>query len=94
MITIDEVRQIIGKLSEEELPELDGDLIDEISCIVYLNEVFDCGDTTVNSRHVDIEFSFGDYYEIHEDDPAFQFIRELCDLPMTDEEQELIIYQN
>jgi len=55
--------------------------------------VFECDGNTVNSRHIDIEFSFGEYYEIHEDDPAFQFICTLCNLPMTEEEPELTIYR-
>ncbi len=93
MITLDEVKQIADKLSQEDLPVTDGNLIDDISCIVYCNDVFECGDGTVNTRHIDIEFSFGDYYEIQEEDPAFQFICSLCKLPMTEEEQELIIYE-
>ncbi len=93
MITLNEVKQIVDKLSLEDLPVTDDNFIEDISCIVYCNDVFECGDSTVNSRHIDIEFSFGEYYEIQEDDPAFQFICTLCNLPMTEDEQELIIYQ-
>lgn len=93
MITLNEVKQIVDKLSLDDLPETDGNLIDDISSIVYCNDVFECGDETVSSRHIDIEFSFGDYHEIQEDDPVFQFICTLCNLPMTEVEQELIIYQ-
>lgn len=93
MITLNEVKQIVDKLSLEDLPATDDNLIDDISCIVYCNDVFECGDETINSRHIDIEFSFGDYYEIQEEDPVFQFICTLCNLPMTEDEQELIIYQ-
>jgi len=92
MITLNEVKQIVDKLSLEDLPEINDSLIEDISCIVYCNDMFECGDETVNSRHIDIEFSFGEYYEIQEDDPVVQFICTLCNLPMT-EEQELIIYQ-
>ncbi len=93
MITLNEVKQIVDKLSLEDLTVTDDNLIEDISCIVYCNDVFECGDITINSRHIDIEFSFGENYEIQEDDPVFRFICTLCDLPMTEEEQELIIYQ-
>lgn len=93
MLTINEVKQIVSKLSLENLPLSNNDLIENISCVIYRNDVFVYGNTTMNSRHVDIEFSFGEYYEIHEDTPAFQFICTLCNLPLSKEEQELIIYQ-
>ncbi len=93
MITINEVKQIISKLSWENISGSDENLIDDITCIIYRNDVFDCGNTTINSRHIDIEFSFGEYYELHENSPAFQLICSLCDLQSAEEEQEFIIYQ-
>ena len=41
-----------------------------------------------------VEYSFGDYYEVHEDSPLFQFICELCNLSLTQDEEEIILYQN
>ena len=35
--------------------------------------MFECGDTPIIDRHIDIEYSFGDYCEIREDNPLFQF---------------------
>lgn len=76
MITIYEVKQIVRKLPSK-ISILDDELIENISCIMYRNDVFECGNTTISSRHIDIEFSFGEYYEIHESTPVFQFIGEL-----------------
>lgn len=58
MLTTDEVKRIIGQLSLGT----DNHLIEEISRIVYRVDVFRCGDTPIISRHIDIEFMFGDYY--------------------------------
>lgn len=69
------------------------DLIKDISCIIYRNDMFECDGTTINSKHIDIEFSFGEYYEIHETTAIFQYICALCNLPLSETEQELIIYQ-
>ena len=38
--------------------------------------------------HIDIEYSFGDYYEVHEDSPLFPFICALCNLSLEQEEEE------
>lgn len=83
----------MSKLSWEQTSGSDDDLIDDISCIIYRNDLFECGNTTINSRHIDIEFSFGEYCEIQENTPAFQFVCSLCNLPLPEEEHEFIIYQ-
>lgn len=93
MITIYEVKQIVRKLPSKNLSISDDDLIKDISCIMYRNDVYECGNTTISSRHIDIEFSFGEYYEIHESTPVFQFICTLCNLSLSEKEQEFIIYQ-
>lgn len=92
MITINEVKQIANKLSLEKLSTSE-DLINDISCIIYRNNVFECGNATIISRHIDIEFSFGEYYEIHETNSVFQYICTLCNLPLLQDEQEFVIYQ-
>ncbi len=91
MITIKEVYQIIGKLSLENSSISNNDLIDNLSCIIYRNDMFECGNTMINHKHIDMEFSFGEYYEIHETSPLFRFICTLCDFPLS--EQEFMIYQ-
>lgn len=93
MITIDEVKQISRKLSLDNGIS-DDDLSEDISGIVYRMDVFECGDAPIIDRHIDIEYSFGDYYEVHEDNPSFQFICTLCGLPLLQGEKEIILYQN
>ena len=93
MITMDDVKQISQKISLENGIS-DDDLGEDVSEIVYRIDVFECGDSPVIDRHIDIEYSFGDYYEVHEDSPLFQFICELCNLSLTQEEEEIILYQN
>ena len=93
MITMDDVKQISQKISLENGIS-DDDLSEDVSKIVYRIDVFEGGDIPIIDRHIDIEYSFGDYYEVHEDSPLFQFICELCNLSLTQEEEEIILYQN
>lgn len=94
MITIDGVKQISQKISLENGLS-DGDLSEDVTEIVYRIDVFERGDTPMIDRHIDIEYSFGDYYEVHEENPLFQFIRALCNLSLAQvEEKEIILYQN
>lgn len=73
MITMKDVKQISQKLSLEN-GILEDDLSEDISEIVYRTDVIECGDTPIIDRHIDIEYSFGDYYELHEGGSLFQFI--------------------
>ena len=93
MITMDDVKQISQKISLEN-GIFDDDLSEDVSEIAYRIDVFECGDSPVIDRHIDIEYSFGDYYEVHEDSPLFQFICELCNLSLAQEEEEIILYQS
>ena len=93
MITIDDVKQISQKISLEN-GILDDNLSEDVSEIVYRIDVFECDDTPIIDRHIDIEYSFGDYYEVHEENPLFQFICTLCNLSLAEGEEEIILYQN
>ena len=93
MITINEVRQIMNKFFPENSFMPDKELIEDISCIIYRNDIFECNDKTIHSKHIDIEFSFGECYEIPQVAPAFQFICNICNLSLPEETLELIIYQ-
>lgn len=103
MITLDEVRQILKKLSLENGMESDGslnedvsdeELSEEVSCIVYYDDKIECDDTTIRNRHIDIEMEYGEYYEVQEETPLFQYICTLCNLSFLDETQEeIILYQ-
>lgn len=93
MITFDDVKKISHKISLENGIS-DNDLSENVSEIVYRIDVFECDDAPIIDRHIDIEYSFGDYYEVHEENPIFQFICALCSLSLTQEEGEIILYQN
>ena len=93
MITMDDVKQISQKISLENGIS-DDDLSEDVSEIAYRIDVFECGDSPIIDRHIDIEYSFGDYYEVHEDSPLFQFICELWNLSLAQEEEEIILYQS
>ena len=93
MITTNQVWQIMNKLFPENASMPYNEIIDDISCIIYRNDIFECGDKTIHSKHIDIEFSFGECYEIPQDNPVFQFICNICNFPLSEETQELIIYQ-
>lgn len=93
MLTIDEVRQISQKLSLENGISTDT-LSEEISSITYYIDLFPYGDTPIIDRHIEIEYTFGEYYEIPENTPLFSLICTLCNLPLfSKEEKQIILYQ-
>lgn len=93
MVTMDNLEQITRKLSLEiGIPN--DELMEDISSIVYYVDVFECDrDTSIVERHIDIEYSFGEYCEIPEGSELFQFICSLYGLPLLQEEKEITIYQ-
>lgn len=91
VITIDEVKQIAHELFLENLSVSEDDFIEDTSCIIYRNDVLECGGNTIHSKHIDIEFSYGECCEIPQTAPAFQFICKLC--KFTPSEKEFTIYQ-
>lgn len=94
MMNLNEVKQVINKLALEKTMVQSNDLSNEISCIVYRADIFKFGDDNIISRHIDIEFTFGDYYEICENNSIFQYICSLCGLQASMEEQdEVLLYQ-
>lgn len=94
MMNLNEVKQVINKLALEKTMVQNNDLSHEVSCIVYRVDIFKYGDDNIISRHIDIEFTFGDYYEICEDNSIFQYICSLCGLQRSMKEQdEVLLYQ-
>lgn len=71
MMTLNEVRQICCQLAMENEGSADDTLCDDVDSITYYCDKIDCDDTMIVNRHIDIEYSFGDYYEIAEDTPLF-----------------------
>lgn len=94
MLTQEEVTQILQRLHTEldtplEAPE---DTLEEIAALVYRCDSFSYGGTVAYGRHIDVEYTYGDCYEIHEDTPLFQFIGTLCELPQ-EVEEDVPLYQ-
>ena len=92
-ITLDEVKQISRQISLENTGAADEDLSGDIACIVYRTEVYACGGASRTGRHIDIEYSFGEFYEIHEETALFQAVCTLCGLPLRQEAGETVLYQ-
>ena len=76
------------------LLEYDADLCEDVSCIVYYNDLFQCGENNIIDRHINIEFVFGEYYELHDEDELFQYIYQLCELSAMMKKGKIILYQN
>lgn len=97
MINSDELNQILENLPfiSERDNRADYDLSEDISRIVYYVDIFECGNSDIVSRHIDIDFIFGDCYELHEEDALFQSIFTQYNLQTIteDSEQEIILYQ-
>ncbi len=93
MITLNEVEEICNRISLENGTVPEKNAGKDISCIVYRADVFACGETSIMDRHIDMEYSFGEYYEIQEHSSVFQFIRTLCGLPLLQEKKEIVVYR-
>lgn len=94
MLTRNEVMEICNRLSMENAEILDYDIAEEISSIVYRIDVYITGNERIICRHVDLEYSYGEYYEICEDNALFEYISTVCYLPLLQEDQEIVIYQS
>lgn len=94
MLTSDQVKEICRLLSLEVTgtPDDANALFADVSQVVFRREVTDCGDAVFAARHIDLEYSFGDYCEIAEGTPLFGYISGLCPLPEGEEETEVLLY--
>lgn len=92
MLTANDVKKISRQIAIEN-GMADDHLSEDIIRIVYCADVFECGGSSVIDRHIDIEYSFGEYYEVRENASLFPFICTICGLPLLQEETKVIIYQ-
>ena len=92
LLTWNQVKEIAEKL-KDEMGTYKIDWSEDIVCVVYRVDRFDYGGVSQIDRHIDIECSFGEYYEIGEESALFQWIRARCNLPLWQENQETILYQ-
>ncbi len=95
MLTSDQVKEICRLLSLEITGTSDDTdaLFADVSQVVFRREVTDCGDAVFAARHIDLEYSFGDYCEIAEGTPLFGYISGLCSLPEEKVETEMVLYE-
>lgn len=93
MLTWDDVRGLVKQLPLGSMAASDEDLREDVACIVYRVDRFDHGGGTIVNRHIDIEFAYGDYHELHDGEELFQHIWALCDLPVSTAEAEIVIYE-
>lgn len=66
---------------------------DDIDTITYHQDVFMAGDIQMMFRHIDIDFCYGDYLEIKEEDALFAYIMNICKIKETAEEASITLYQ-
>lgn len=76
--------KMLGKYSNED-----------ILSVAYRTDIFQYGGKQEVYKHIDVDLSFGDYIEIHEEEPVYQYLFRLFNLHTrnTEEEQEIILYQ-
>lgn len=87
MLAQSEVDQISSQLSTGNVDN------EEISRIIYRIDVYKAGNERIISRHVDIEYTYGEYYEICENTALFQYISTVHYLLLFQEDQEIVLYQ-
>lgn len=87
IISIDDVRKAL------ELSEFSDSEMADVDSVVYRRDIFEYGDESDEKDidvHIDIEFEYGEYLELREDDPAFGYLSRMCELP--DGSDELVLY--
>ncbi len=88
IISIDDVRKAL-ELSEFS----DSEMAEDVDSVVYRRDIFEYGDESDEKDidvHIDIEFEYGEYLELREDDSAFGYLSRMCELP--DGSDELVLY--
>lgn len=86
MLSLENIKEIIKKL-----PASNYDVSDDVSFVVYCIDSFEYNDQRWTDRHIDIEFIFGDTYEIHEGEILFDYILSMCHIENMEEEE--ILYK-
>jgi len=95
MISEKELKQIHHDILLENQAELsDNDAWKEISSIVYRQDIMECSGLTITDRHIDIEYSFGEYYEVREKNALFRYIYESSGITLPpDKQQEIVLFE-
>lgn len=93
LFKLDDVKQICQKISLENFEMPDEILYEDIYCIIYRCDLIKCDNMVLTYRHIDIEYSFGEFYEICEDTSLFRYINTLYNLLLLKENKEIVLYQ-
>lgn len=86
VITLENIKEFLRKiqLDENSLSS------DDVYLIAYRIDCFNCGDEKIIMKHIDIEFDFGECYEIHEGEELYNYIYELCNLDEIKEAEKIL----
>lgn len=95
MITREEIKKIIRKIDLEKNISSENYLSEDVEHIVYRVDFLECGSHNMINKHIDIEFAFGEYFELHEGENLYQYIFKLCNLTdiKAEKETEILLYQ-
>lgn len=95
MIPLNEGKNIIEQLQLKNKLMTGMDFTRDVSQIAYHIDVFQCGKSSIINKHIDVEFSFGEYLEIQEDEELYRYLFDLCNLQLVkaDTDTLIILYQ-
>lgn len=84
-MTDKQINNIIKKLNSEYISK------EDISKITFYSEIIKYGNTIKINKHINIDFTFGDYIELHESEELYKYIFNLCNLCLSKAEDETTI---
>lgn len=94
LLTAEQVEEVIGQLNVIQHMEWHAD---EVSSVHFRVDVFAYGGLEKVERHIDLDFTFGEYVELWENEGLYQYIFDLCHLQEMNEdkerEREILLYQ-
>lgn len=88
--------QMKGIIAQLNCSRQGDDLAEEdVSAVYFRVDLFSYGNTQTINRHIDIDFVFGEYVELQENEALYQHIFALCHLQKLAKDNELsvILYQ-
>lgn len=85
LITLENIKEFLRiiQLNENSLSR-------DVHLIAYRIDCFDCGDEKIIMKHIDIEFDFGECYEIHQGEELYNYIYEFCNLDEIKENEKIL----
>lgn len=95
MITLEEVKRIIQQVESEKGSFSSKTLDEDVYSIAFRIDFFKYANVYSINKHIDIEFIFGGYCELQEEETSYQYIFKLCNLEKikADKEVEIVLYQ-